>query len=282
VSPAPQFSGLACMRGLHLMNWLRLRCFMPRNISLHDFFFVFLVGELFITHTCNERNHKCQMEGHSQPKLQATVTTWKGGKHKSLQKASMSSKTSLAHVSCTPTQSLACLFSLSKGQTMFRSTRQRHTKSCPNGTSSRVENIVHTRERDQKCIEAAGPKIGMHAMPTRHRNCHCCKSYYQSKSKHHTRWHTTRPISKQCSKTKINASLFCFFFVFLLGYRGIVHPPSADEGTERMPRFMTRPACLLCLRYLVEGGFELLSDFSSSEGKSDTVACRTHSPRGTI
>jgi len=24
-----------------------------------------------------------------------------------------------------------------------------------------------------------------------------------------------------------------FFFFFFLGYRGIVHPPSADEGTER-------------------------------------------------
>jgi len=34
--------------------------------------------ELFITHTrtCNERNHKCQTEGHLQPKLQATLTTW--------------------------------------------------------------------------------------------------------------------------------------------------------------------------------------------------------------
>ncbi len=43
------------------------------------FFFFFLwVGELFITHTrtCNERNHKCQTEGHPQPKLQATLTTW--------------------------------------------------------------------------------------------------------------------------------------------------------------------------------------------------------------
>ena len=43
------------------------------------FFFFFLwVGELFITHlwTCNERNHKCQPEGHPQPKPQATLTTW--------------------------------------------------------------------------------------------------------------------------------------------------------------------------------------------------------------
>ena len=32
----------------------------------------------FITHTltCNKRNHKCQTEGHPQPKLQATLTTW--------------------------------------------------------------------------------------------------------------------------------------------------------------------------------------------------------------
>jgi len=42
------------------------------------FFFFFWVGELFITHTrtCNERNHKCQTEGHPQPKLQATLATW--------------------------------------------------------------------------------------------------------------------------------------------------------------------------------------------------------------
>ena len=42
------------------------------------FFFSFWLGELFVIHTwtCNERNHKCQMEGHPQPKLQATLTTW--------------------------------------------------------------------------------------------------------------------------------------------------------------------------------------------------------------
>jgi len=45
------------------------------------FFFLLLffwVEELFSTHTwtCNERNHKCQTEGHPQPKLQATLTTW--------------------------------------------------------------------------------------------------------------------------------------------------------------------------------------------------------------
>jgi len=38
---------------------------------------------------------------------------------------------------------------------------------------------------------------------------------------------------------------------------------------------------LLCLRYLVKGGFELLSGFGSSDGRSDTEACGTHSPRGT-
>ena len=94
VSPAPQFSGLACMRGLHLMNWLRLRCFMPRNISLHDFFFVFLVGELFITHTftCSERSHKCQTEGHPQPKLQATLTTWVEADIKVCQEATCQAK----------------------------------------------------------------------------------------------------------------------------------------------------------------------------------------------
>jgi len=37
----------------------------------------FWVGELFLTHTwtCNERNHKCQTEGHPQPNLQATLIT---------------------------------------------------------------------------------------------------------------------------------------------------------------------------------------------------------------
>ncbi len=38
---------------------------------------LFWAGELFITHTCNERNHKLLMEGHSQSKLQATVMSWK-------------------------------------------------------------------------------------------------------------------------------------------------------------------------------------------------------------
>jgi len=28
------------------------------------------------TWICNERNHKCRTEGHPQPKLQATLTTW--------------------------------------------------------------------------------------------------------------------------------------------------------------------------------------------------------------
>ena len=43
-----------------------------------SFFNIIYVGELFITHTwtCNERNHKCQTEGHPHPKLQATLTTW--------------------------------------------------------------------------------------------------------------------------------------------------------------------------------------------------------------
>ena len=30
-----------------------------------------------------------------------------------------------------------------------------------------------------------------------------------------------------------SSSLLFFFFFFFLGYRGIVHPPSDDEGTER-------------------------------------------------
>ena len=37
---------------------------------------------------------------------------------------------------------------------------------------------------------------------------------------------------------------------------------------------------LLCWRHLVEGGVELSSGLSSSDGRSDTEACGTHSPRG--
>ena len=48
------------------------------------------------------------------------------GKHSSLQKVSMSSKTSQAHVSCSLGQSIAC--PLCKAQTMFRSVQQRHNK----------------------------------------------------------------------------------------------------------------------------------------------------------
>ena len=48
----------------------------PTVLSEADFF-LFWAGKLFVTHTRNERNHKRQMEGHSQPKLQVTVTTWK-------------------------------------------------------------------------------------------------------------------------------------------------------------------------------------------------------------
>jgi len=51
---------------------------MPLWARFFFFFFFFWVRELFITHTwtCNERNHKCQTEGHPQPKLQAILTTW--------------------------------------------------------------------------------------------------------------------------------------------------------------------------------------------------------------
>ena len=53
-------------------------CSGTRTPQWQTFFFWFWVGELIITHsrTCNERNHKCQTEGHPQPKLQATLTTW--------------------------------------------------------------------------------------------------------------------------------------------------------------------------------------------------------------
>ena len=59
-----------------LKSWLQQHDTSP--VTGQPFFFFFWVGELFITHTwtCNERNHKCQTEGHPQPKLQATLTTW--------------------------------------------------------------------------------------------------------------------------------------------------------------------------------------------------------------
>ncbi len=58
---------MSCRCGVHA-------CF--GSCSLTAFFFLG-AGELFISHTCNVRNHKRQMEGHSQPKLQVTVATWK-------------------------------------------------------------------------------------------------------------------------------------------------------------------------------------------------------------
>ena len=53
-------------------------CYNNHSCYFLIFFFFFWVGELFITHTCtcNERNHKRQTEGHPQPKLQTTLTTW--------------------------------------------------------------------------------------------------------------------------------------------------------------------------------------------------------------
>ena len=58
-----------------LKSWLQQHDTSP--VTGQPFFFFFWVGELFITHTltCNKRNHKCQTEGHPQPKLQATLTT---------------------------------------------------------------------------------------------------------------------------------------------------------------------------------------------------------------
>ncbi len=93
------------------------------------FLFVFsfvLAGELFITHTCNKRNHKRQTESLLQPKLQVTLTTWKETNTKACRKSACQAKTSQAHVSCSLGQSIAC--PLSKAQTMFRSIQQRHNK----------------------------------------------------------------------------------------------------------------------------------------------------------
>ncbi len=63
------------------MRLALLACFSSRTFSRAAVLFFssfFGVGELFITHTWtyNERNHKCQTEGHPQPKLQATLTTF--------------------------------------------------------------------------------------------------------------------------------------------------------------------------------------------------------------
>ena len=81
---------------------------MPVPVPLHvaDFFFFWGgggrgAGELFITLTCNERNHKCQIESRSQPKLQATVTTCKEANTEACKKSACQAKQakhmSLAH-----------------------------------------------------------------------------------------------------------------------------------------------------------------------------------------
>jgi len=64
------------------------------NNFFYLFFFFFCVGELFITHTftCSERSHKCQTEGHPQPKLQATLTTWVEADIKVCQEATCQAK----------------------------------------------------------------------------------------------------------------------------------------------------------------------------------------------
>ena len=40
-------------------------------------------------------------------------------------------------------------------------------------------------------------------------------------------------LAVACTAALLTALCFFFFFFCLLGYRGSVHPPSADEGTER-------------------------------------------------
>ena len=73
LSTLPGKQSSMCMPTLHQSS-----ASIPQQIALFFYFLFFWVGELFITHTrtCNERNHKCQTEGHPQPKLQATLTTW--------------------------------------------------------------------------------------------------------------------------------------------------------------------------------------------------------------
>ena len=50
-----------------------------RNSNLRPTFtFVMMfVGELFVTHKCNESHHTCQLQGHPQTKLQDTLTRFK-------------------------------------------------------------------------------------------------------------------------------------------------------------------------------------------------------------
>ncbi len=49
---------------------------------------------------------------------------------------------------------------------------------------------------------------------------------------------------KQWLVTQAISQMFFGFFFFFLGNRGIVHPPSDDEGTERRTRFEPEQRCL--------------------------------------
>ncbi len=113
--------------------------------ALAAFFSLIFLGGRAIHYTYMDMQRKKPQVSNGKPSTAeaASYPHYLGrGRHKSLPRGNMSGKTSSPQGSCSPAHSQACLFSLSKGQTMFRSTRQRHTKSCPNGTSSRVENIV--------------------------------------------------------------------------------------------------------------------------------------------
>ncbi len=50
------------------------------GLPLAGIFLVFWAEKLFITHTCNERNHRRQIEGHSQPKLQFDLPSQLGNR----------------------------------------------------------------------------------------------------------------------------------------------------------------------------------------------------------
>ena len=62
-------------------------CFM----FLFAFSFV-LVGELFIAHIRNQRNHKRQTERHLQPKPQVTVMTWNEANTQACRKSACQAK----------------------------------------------------------------------------------------------------------------------------------------------------------------------------------------------
>ncbi len=93
-------------------------------LSGFSFFFFFWVGELFITQTwtCNEINQVST--GRPSTAEAASYPHYLGrGRHKSLQRGNMSSKTSSPQGSCSPAHSKACSFSTNKASPLSESTQ---------------------------------------------------------------------------------------------------------------------------------------------------------------